>query len=221
MTFNPYHVLGVDQKADGKQIKAAYRRLSALHHPDKPTGDVNRFREIKNAYDVLSDAARRKRYDDTGRTDDYKATPARVSAFIETTMRSVIEAQRPDGSADDPVFENIRDKVLATLLAARIEVKNNIFKTQRKLERCQRLFERFRPLRAFDPVGDSLRKEKERLQAELHGHEDALELSLEVEKVLKTYDYEVGPGPEGQFSPGPTIRPGGGYRLTAFPRSRE
>lgn len=216
--MNLYHVLGVDQKADGKQIKAAYRRLSALHHPDKPTGDVNRFREIKNAYDVLSDAARRKRYDDTGRTDDYKATPARVSAFIETTMRSVIEAQRPDGSADDPVFENIRDKILATLLAARIEVKNSIFKTQRKLERCQRLLERFHPLKAFDPVGDSLRKEKVRLQEELNNHEDALELSMEVERVLKTYDYKVGPGLEGQFSPGPTIRPAGGYRLTSSRR---
>lgn len=212
--MNLYHVLGVDQKADAKQIKAAYRRLSALHHPDKPTGNVERFCEIKNAYDVLSDPARRKRYDATGRTDDYKATPARVSSFIEMTMRSVIEAQRPDGSADDPVFENIRDKILATILAARIEVKNSIFKTQRKVERCQRLLERFRPLREFDPVGDSLKREKERLQAELHGHEDALELSLEVERVLKTYEYEVGPGPEGQFSPGPTIRRAGGYRLT-------
>lgn len=217
--MNPYHVLGVDQKADDKAIKAAYRRLSALHHPDKPTGDTNRFRELQNAYDVLKDADRRKRYDATGRTDEFKATPARVQAFIETTMRSVIEAMRPDGSSDDPIFENIRDKILATVIAARIEIKNNIFKTQRKLERCQRLLERFRPLRAFDPVGDSLKKEKNRLQSELHNHEDALELSLEVEKVLKTYHYEVGPGPEGQFSPGPTIRPAGGYRLTSYPRT--
>lgn len=218
--MNPYAILGVEKTATLKQIKAAYRGLSNLHHPDKLTGNVDKFREIKNAYDVLSDGERRKRYDATGRTDEYKATPARVSAFIETTMRSVIEAQRPDGSADDPVFENIRDKVLASLIAARIEVKNNIFRAQRKLERCQRLLERFRPLRAFDPVGDSLRKEKDRLQTELNGHEDALELSLEVEKALKTYDYEVGPGPEGQFSPGPTIRPAGGYRLTSGRRDR-
>ena len=213
--MNPYHVLGVDQKADGKQIKAAYRRLSALHHPDKPTGDINKFRELQNAYDVLSNPDRRKRYDLTGRTDEFKATPQRVQAFIETTMNSVIEAQRPDGSSDDPVFENIRDKILATLLAARIEIKNQLFRTQRKLERCQRLMDRFKPRTEFDPVGLSLAKEKQRLQEELHKHEDAFELSAEVERVLKTYDYEVGPGPEGQFSPGPTIRPGSGYRLTS------
>lgn len=217
--MNPYHVLGVDQKADGKQIKAAYRRLSALHHPDKSTGDVNRFRELQDAYDVLKDPDRRKRYDATGRTDEFKATPQRVQAFIETTMHSVIEAQRPDGSSDDPVFENIRDKILATLLAARIEIKNQLFKTQRKLERCQRMIDRFKPKTEFDPVGQSLSKEKDRLQAELHKHEDALELSIEVERVLKTYEYEVGPGPEGQFSPGPTIRPAGGYRLTSSRRS--
>lgn len=217
--MNPYHILGVDVKADGKQIKAAYRRLSNLHHPDKPTGDIKLFREVKNAYDVLSDANRRKRYDLTGRTDEFKATPQRVQAFIETTMHSVIEAMRPDGSSDDPIFENIRDKILATLIAARIEIKNQLFRTQRKLERAARLAERFQPQCDFDPVGLSLSKEKERLQTELHGHEDALELSIEVERVLKTYHYEVGPGPEGQFSPGPTIRPGSGYRLTSYPRT--
>jgi curved DNA-binding protein CbpA len=216
--MNPYRVLGVDQKAGNKQIKAAYRRLSALHHPDKPTGDIDQFHELQAAYDILGDSDRRKRYDATGRTDEFKATPQRVQAFIETTMHSVIEAQRPDGSSDDPVFENIRDKILATMIAARVEIKNQLFRTQRKLERCQRMVDRFKPRADFDPVGLSLSKEKDRLQAELHRHEDALELSIEVERVLKTYDYEVGPGPEGQYSPGPTIRPAGGYRLTSSRR---
>lgn len=216
--MNPYEVLGLAKSADGRAVKAAYRKLSAIHHPDKATGDVNRFREIQAAYEVLVDPVKRKRFDTTGRTDDNKITPQRVRSFIDTTMRTIIEAQRPDGSSDDPVFENIRDKVLMSLMAARTEIKNNLFKTQRKIERAQRLAERFKTKNEFDPVGDSLKSEKDRLQAELHTHQDALELSMEVEKVMKTYVYEVGPGSEGQFNPGPTIRPAGGYRLTSARR---
>lgn len=213
--MNPYEILGVKKDADGSAIKAAYRRWSSVYHPDMPEGDEAKFREVKEAYDILINPKRRTRYDLRGRTDEFKATPQCVQTFIETTIRSVIEEQRPDGSSDDPVFENIRDKILATLLAARIEIKNQLFKTQRKLERCQRMIDRFKPKTEFDPVGKALSKERDRLQLELHTQEDALELSLEVERVLKTYTYEVGPGPEGQFSPGHTNRPGGGYRLTS------
>ncbi len=217
--MNPYEVMGLAKNADGRAVKAAYRRLSAVHHPDKETGNADKFRELQAAYDVLSDPARRRRFDTTGRTDENKITLERVRTFVDTTIRTIIEAQRPDGSSDDPVFENIRDKILMSLLAARTEIKNNLFRTQRKIERAQRLTERFRAGAAFDPVGDALKKERQRLQEELHSHQDALELSMEVERVMKTYAYEVGPGPEGQFSPGPTIRPAGGYRLTSPRRS--
>lgn len=213
--MNPYEVLGVERGATDKQVKAKYRRLSSLHHPDKSTGDAETFHRIKEAYDVLSDPARRSRYDRTGRTDENKVTPERIKSFIAISIRTVIEASRPDGSSDDPVFENIRDKMILGLAGARVEIKNNIFKTQRKLERAERLVERFKAKEQFDPVGDALKAEKKRLEEELNGHQDAFELSSEVEKVLKTYVYEVGPGPEGQFSPGPTNRPRGGYRLTS------
>lgn len=217
--MDPYKILGIKKDADGKAIKAAYRRQSAVHHPDKAGGDTEKFQQVKLAYDVLSDPGRKARYDSTGRVDEVRATSEKIKAFIEVTLRSVVEASRPDGSSEDPVFDNIRDKMLMSLVGARVEVKNNIFKTQRKIERAQRLAERFKTAESFDPVGDSLKKEKDRLQQELHTHQDALELSIEVEKVMKTYSYEVGPGLEGQFSPGPTPRPAGGYRLTSARRS--
>src|SRR5438309_9994917 len=63
-----YRILGVDRKADDKTIKSAYRRLARKHHPDVAKGKdtAERFKEINEAYDVLSDPEKRRRYDSLG-----------------------------------------------------------------------------------------------------------------------------------------------------------
>jgi curved DNA-binding protein len=64
-----YRTLGVDQNADTKAIKQAYRRLARKHHPDVNPGDKaaeDRFKEINEAYEVLSDPEKRKKYDQLG-----------------------------------------------------------------------------------------------------------------------------------------------------------
>jgi curved DNA-binding protein len=64
-----YKVLGVSKTASDKEIKAAYRRLAKKHHPDINPGNKEaeaRFKEIGEAYDVLSDKEKRKRYDTLG-----------------------------------------------------------------------------------------------------------------------------------------------------------
>jgi DnaJ-class molecular chaperone len=63
-----YKILGVDRKADDKTIKSAYRRLARKHHPDvAQTKDATeRFKEISEAYEVLSDPEKRRRYDSLG-----------------------------------------------------------------------------------------------------------------------------------------------------------
>src|SRR6267142_278472 len=63
-----YKTLGVDRKADDKSIKSAYRRLARKHHPDVAKGKENtdKFREIAEAYEVLSDPDKRRRYDTLG-----------------------------------------------------------------------------------------------------------------------------------------------------------
>jgi DnaJ-class molecular chaperone len=63
-----YRILGVDRKADDKTIKSAYRRLARKHHPDVAKGkdSAERFKEINEAYEVLSDPEKRRRYDSLG-----------------------------------------------------------------------------------------------------------------------------------------------------------
>jgi len=61
-----YKTLGVAKDADEKTIKSAYRRLARKHHPDVNKGSSERFKEISEAYTVLSDPEKRKRYDTLG-----------------------------------------------------------------------------------------------------------------------------------------------------------
>src|SRR5690606_620268 len=61
-----YTVLGVARDVDAAGLKAAYRKLVIQYHPDRNPGDTEaeaRFREATEAYTVLSDEERRKRYD--------------------------------------------------------------------------------------------------------------------------------------------------------------
>src|SRR5262245_1731179 len=63
-----YRILGVDRNADDKAIKSAYRKLARKHHPDvsKGAGAAEKFKEINEAYEVLSDPEKRRRYDNLG-----------------------------------------------------------------------------------------------------------------------------------------------------------
>lgn len=204
--MNLYQLLGVSVQANNTEIRRAYRKLSAKYHPDKEGGDRDKFEQIKLAYDVLIDPKRRQRYDATGRTDDDRITPERIQMYLREMVKTVVEAERPDGTTDNPDAENIRDKMLLSIQASRAAVRNDRRKFERRLKRAQTMLRRFKPKEGFDPIGDALEDQVEKWEYELRMNDDAMQLSVEMEKIIKTYDYDVGPGSEGQVNPGPTGR---------------
>src|SRR5215831_3669594 len=69
MARDLYDVLGVQRTASEDEIKKAYRKLARQYHPDRNPGDKQaetRFKEVQEAYDVLSDKNRRAQYDRFG-----------------------------------------------------------------------------------------------------------------------------------------------------------
>ena len=69
-TFKDYYaILGVPRTATDKEIRTAFRKLARKHHPDVNQGDKaaeDRFKEINEANEVLSDPEKRKKYDELG-----------------------------------------------------------------------------------------------------------------------------------------------------------
>lgn len=64
-----YEVLGVSRNADEEAIKKAYRKLAMKHHPDRNDGDTKseeKFKEAKEAYEILTDDNKRAAYDQFG-----------------------------------------------------------------------------------------------------------------------------------------------------------
>ncbi|MDE0976999.1 MAG: DnaJ domain-containing protein, partial [Arenicellales bacterium] len=64
-----YEVLGVDRTASDAELKKVYRRLAMKYHPDRNSDDVSaekHFKEVKEAYEMLSDSQKRSAYDQFG-----------------------------------------------------------------------------------------------------------------------------------------------------------
>ncbi len=68
MAKDYYNVLGIEKGATKDDIKKAFYKLAAKYHPDKKGGDEAKFKEINEAYQILSDERKRKEYDTYGQT---------------------------------------------------------------------------------------------------------------------------------------------------------
>jgi DnaJ-class molecular chaperone len=74
--YDHYTLLGVKRGASPEEIKRAYRRLVFRYHPDRNPGNdaaVDKFKQILDAYGILSDAAKRAEYDSETRTEEHEA----------------------------------------------------------------------------------------------------------------------------------------------------
>ena len=86
-----YEILGVPLNANQDKIQSAYRKLARKYHPDvsKEKGAEDKFKQVGEAYEVLEDPEKRKRYDQLGRNwnmgDDFSPPPGRGQRLSRTT----------------------------------------------------------------------------------------------------------------------------------------
>src|SRR3989344_3068455 len=68
MAKDYYQILGIPKSASREEIKKAFRKLAHKYHPDKGGGDDSKFKEVNEAYQILSDERKRAEYDSYGQT---------------------------------------------------------------------------------------------------------------------------------------------------------
>jgi DnaJ-class molecular chaperone len=112
MAEDPYSVLGVARDATPEAIKAAYRKLARTHHPDlnpgKPEAEA-KFKQVSAAYDLLSDAEERRRFD-AGEIDAEGQEQAPAGGWRQYAEQP--EGARYAGTApDDGIFEDLFEQM--------------------------------------------------------------------------------------------------------------
>ncbi len=81
MAKDYYTILGVDKKASKDEIKKAFHKMAHKYHPDKKEGDESKFKEVNEAYQILSDDKKRAEYDSYGRVFEGGAGPGSYGGF--------------------------------------------------------------------------------------------------------------------------------------------
>lgn len=106
-----YQTLGVSKTAEAAEIKKAYRKLARKYHPDMNPGDKtaeNKFKDINEAYEVLSDAQKREKYDRFGsQWQQYSQTGGRPEDFDWSQWRSAPGGRTQTRTMSQEEFEQM------------------------------------------------------------------------------------------------------------------
>jgi molecular chaperone DnaJ len=106
-----YKILGVPKNASLNEIKKAYRRLAKLYHPDLFPGDrekEEKFRLIKEAYEVLSDDKKREAYDRLGTTDVGEGRDFFETTFVSSQEKRECEDTIKEVAIPSPMVEELQ-----------------------------------------------------------------------------------------------------------------
>lgn len=90
-TFNPYEVLELNRTASDDDIRNAYKRLALKYHPDKPTGNEDKFKQVSQAYQILTDPFKKKVYDTQFDEDKLNTINDFISTFTATLFTTLHE----------------------------------------------------------------------------------------------------------------------------------
>lgn len=177
---NPYETLGVEPTATAAEIKAAWRKLCAEHHPDRG-GDTATAAEINAAYDVLSSPQRRLEYDQGCHVETLDQQAASV---LREMFDVVLEQERCRNPVDD----------VATMLAeVKAQMSERILTCKKRRKALERRLGRFKK----DPglIAMMVDEKLSAIDRTIITAERALEINTQAQAMLQAFAYETDPNP--------------------------
>lgn len=182
-----YEELGIEQSATAAQVKAAYRRLAHRYHPDKPSGDRERFVRIQRAYDTLSDPDKRAFYDQNGADREGPTMRERAMQTLAMMFGQVVGAEQNDIEHHDLI-----DYMRTSIIRAREEIPEKRRGIERQIQRFKTARARLRQKSAGpNPLGEILDARVMQLKQAIVALESEVELGTVMLELLEDYHYEV------------------------------
>lgn len=181
MEENLYEILGIEPTATQDEIKAAYRELSKALHPDKG-GKDSRQSEINNAYTILSNPAKRQRYDDTGNATD-KPYENRVNDFLANIFFKLID-QNPDPGTVDLI-----EQMNMCLHAIIKDGYQSIAHSEKSVKKFNRVLDKLSS-KGNRSLMILLTRQIDQLEKNIMADRENLEFTKEVLEILKDYTFD-------------------------------
>ncbi len=124
-----YDTIGVNKGASQEEIKKAFREKAKETHPDTENGNTMAMVELNKAYKVLSDADKRKRYDETGQDSPEQSFEVRFKSLIKEVFILVIDDTKSIDNVD--IIKSFNSQLNAILDGFKSQHKDHLFKKEK------------------------------------------------------------------------------------------
>jgi hypothetical protein len=195
-----YQVIGVKENATEEQIKKAYRKKARKLHPDAG-GDNEKFLKLQQAYEVLIDPARRRRYDETGEFDEgpVNGVPPHVVEVLQHAMWEVLWPTQVGPYAGcfdtDPVRENLKTRMLDHMGRTKAELKDRKKEFVKRKKTAEKVLGRFKSKDENNVMEGMTKSLIATLDHNIETSDQALKELQEAIDFLKEYEYTTDKGP--------------------------
>lgn len=183
-----YKILNIKITASSEQIKKAYFRLAQLHHPDKEGGDAEKFKQINEAYKVLMDEEKRKRYDagedleDIMRSAQYQ--DQKILSMIAQTFCGVVSGCDPE---HHDVIKLMKDQLFQTC----VTTPQNISNMREQIMKYEKMINKIRSKSNNSIFSEIAQGQIEGLKKSIISAENHKKLVEEALNYLEDFSYEI------------------------------